>query len=331
MLEWFEANHIPIDYVAGTSMGGLVAGAYATGMSPDEIRALMKYVDWDNMFLADSPYKFKSFRRREDARAFPSQLKFGLKGGFQVPTGVNPGQRILWLLNRIALPYGVLDSFDSLPTPFRCVATDLNKSEAVVLDKGNLSLAMRATMAIPAVFTPVQMGDRLMVDGGTLNNIPADVVRGMGADIVIAVDVSADVDGNESARLTLFGVMGKTIDTMMMPGIRNALKSADVVIDPDLTGPDRARLAEERRPGRARSRRHRRDEGTTRSVSPWTRRCGRLTRRSVGASARVRSPRSRSSGWTASTPRARPSSSAPSPRLRARPSTWRPSRFRSRT
>jgi NTE family protein len=236
VLEWFEENHIPIDYVAGTSMGGLVAGAYATGMSPAEIRELMKEVDWDSMFLADSPYKFKSFRRREDARAFPSQLKFGLKGGFQVPTGVNPGQRILWLLNRIALPYGVLDSFDSLPTPFRCVATDLIKAEAVVLDKGNLSLAMRATMAIPAVFTPVPIGDRLYVDGGTLNNIPADVVRQMGADIVIAVDVAADVEVTEGGRLSLFGVMGKTIDTMMMPGIRNALKSADYVIDPDLKG-----------------------------------------------------------------------------------------------
>ena len=167
---------------------------------------------------------------------FPSQLKFGLKGGFQVPTGVNPGQRIMWLLNRIALPYGFLDSFDALPTPFRCVATDLNKAEAVVLDRGNLSLAMRATMAIPAIFTPVQVGDRLMVDGGTLNNIPADVVRQMGADIVIAVDVAADVEGAENARLSLFGVMGKTIDTMMMPGIRASLKSANVVIDPDLRG-----------------------------------------------------------------------------------------------
>ena len=236
VLEWFEENRIPIDYIGGTSMGGLVAGAYATGMNPAEIRALMKEVDWDNMFLADSPYKFKSFRRKEDARAYPSQLKFGLKGGFQLPSGVNPGQRILWLLNRIALPYGILDSFDSLPTPYRCVATDLNKAEQVVLDRGNLSLAMRATMAIPLVFTPVQVGDRLLVDGGALNNIPADVVRQMGADIVIAVDVAADVDGTETAKLTLFGVVGKTIDAMMMPGIRNALKSADVVIDPDLKG-----------------------------------------------------------------------------------------------
>jgi NTE family protein len=236
VLEWFEENRIPIDYIGGTSMGGLVAGAYASGMGPAEIRELMKEVDWDNMFLADSPYKFKSFRRREDARSYPSQLKFGLKGGFQLPTGVNPGQRILWLLNRIALPYGILESFDQLPTPYRCVATDLNKSEQVVIDRGNLSLAMRATMAIPLVFTPVQIGDRLLVDGGALNNIPADVVRQMGADIVIAVDVAADVDGTESAKLSLFGVVGKTIDTMMMPGIRNALKSADVVVDPDLKG-----------------------------------------------------------------------------------------------
>jgi NTE family protein len=236
VLEWFEENRIPIDFIGGTSMGGLVAGAYATGLSPDEIRAMMKDVDWDNMFLADSPYKFKSFRRKEDARAYPSQLKFGLKGGFQLPSGVNPGQRILWLLNRIALPYGILESFDQLPTPYRCVATDLNKAEQVVLDRGNLSLAMRATMAIPLVFTPVQIGDRLLVDGGALNNIPADVVRQMGADIVIAVDVAADADGTETAKLTLFGVVGKTIDAMMMPGIRNALKSADVVIDPDLKG-----------------------------------------------------------------------------------------------
>jgi NTE family protein len=236
VLEWFEANRIPIDFVAGTSMGGLVGGAYATGMSPQEIRALMEVTDWDNMFLADSPFKYKSFRRKEDSREFPSQLKFGLKGGFQMPSGINPGQRILWLLNRIALPYGILDSFDQLPTPFRCVATDIKKGEAVVLDRGNLSNAMRATMAIPLVFTPVEDGDRLYVDGGTLNNIPADVVEAMGADVVIAVDVATDLDGTEKTRITLLGVLGKTLDAMMKPGTRAALKSADLIIDPDLKG-----------------------------------------------------------------------------------------------
>lgn len=238
VLEWLEANRIPVDYIAGTSMGGLVAGAYAAGMSPDEIRQLMREVDWDNMFLADSPYKFKTFRRREDSRLFPSQLKFGLKGGFKGPSGINPGQRIQWLLNRIALPYGTLASFDELPTPFRCVATDINNAEPVVLASGSLSTAMRATMAIPAVFTPVRIGDRLLVDGGALNNVPVDVVRAMGADIVIAVDVAADIDteNEPQTELSLLGVVGKTIDAMMTPPVRRALADATHVVDPDLRG-----------------------------------------------------------------------------------------------
>lgn len=238
ILEWFEANHIPIDYVAGTSMGGLIGGAYATGMNSAEIRRLMREVDWDNVFLADSPYKFKTFRRREDVRLFPSQLKFGLKGGLKGPTGINPGQRIEWVLNRIALPFGRLDSFDELATPFRCVAADVIKAEQIVLGSGSLTTAMRATMAIPGVFTPVRMGGRLLVDGGALNNVPTDVVRAMGADLVIAVNVAADLEEEniEQTELSLFGVIGKTIDAMMTPPIRRALESADLVIDPDLRG-----------------------------------------------------------------------------------------------
>ena len=164
----------------------------------------------------------QEFPATEDARAYPSQLKFGLKGGFQLPSGVNPGQRILWLLNRIALPYGVLDSFDALPTPYplRRDRPQQGRSRSSSTAATCRSPCARRWPS-PLVFTPVQIGDRLLVDGGTLNNIPADVVRQMGADIVIAVDVAADVDGNETAKLTLFGVMGKTIDAMMMPGIRN--------------------------------------------------------------------------------------------------------------
>ena len=236
VLEWFEANHIPVDLIAGTSIGGLVAGGWAAGMSPAELRTLMREADWDNMFLADSPYTYKTLRRKEDARAFPSQLRFGLKGGFHVPTGLNPGQRVLWMLNRMTLPYGPLRSFDDLPTPFRCVATDLIKSEVVVLDRGSLSTALRATMATPGVFSPVALDGRLLVDGGTLDNIPADVVRAMGADVVIAVDVSADYDGQAGAiGLTMFEVLGRTIDTMMLAGTRVSLKTADLVLDPDLT------------------------------------------------------------------------------------------------
>ncbi len=105
LLRWFEENRIPVDYIAGTSMGGLIGGAYASGLTPDEIQALMKEADWDLMFLADSPFRYKTFRRKEDARAFPGQIDFGLKGGFKLPSGLNAGQQIEMLLDRIALPY----------------------------------------------------------------------------------------------------------------------------------------------------------------------------------------------------------------------------------
>ena len=236
VLRWFEEHHIPIDFIVGTSMGGLIAGAYASGMSPDEIGELLKESDWDLMFLSDSPYRFKTWRRKQDKREFPSQLEFGLKHGLTLPGSLNPGQQVALLLDRIALPYGDLESFDDLPTPFRAVATDLRKGEVVVLGRPPLSRAMRATMAIPGVFAPINWDDWLLVDGGTLNNVPADVVRSLSADIVIAVDVGADVGDEEQQQQSLLSLLGKTIDTMMTTSTRRALASADLIIDPDLKG-----------------------------------------------------------------------------------------------
>ena len=236
VLEWFEEHRIPIDFVVGTSMGGLVAGAYASGMTPAEIRQMMREADWDLMFLADSPFRYKSFRRKLDKRAFPSQLEFGLKHGLSLPGALNPGQQVALMLDRIALPYGDLQSFDDLPTAFRAVATDLRKGEVVVLDRPPLARAMRATMAIPGVFAPVNWEDWLLVDGGALNNIPADVTRSLGADVVIAVNVGADAGDESQQQQSLIALLGRTIDTMMTTSTRRALESATLVIDPDLKG-----------------------------------------------------------------------------------------------
>jgi len=236
VLEWFEQHRIPIDYIAGTSMGGLVAGAYATGMTPAEIREWIRGIDWDLMFLADSPFKYKTFRRKQDKRAYPSLLEFGLKHGFTLPSGLNPGQQVTFLLDHLALPYYDLQSFDDLPTPYRCVATDLKSSKAIVLGKGPLSQAMRATMAIPGVFTPVSLESWLLVDGGALDNVPGGVVRQMGADVVIVVNVAADDATDAETQQSLFSLLGRTIDAMMTGSVREALKNADVVIDPDLKG-----------------------------------------------------------------------------------------------
>jgi NTE family protein len=236
VLQWFEEHNIPIDYIVGPSMGGLVAGAYASGMTPAEIRELLKTSDWDLMFLSDSPYKYKTFRRKQDKRDFPSQLEFGLKGGVSLPGALNPGQQVALLLDRISLPYGDLKSFDDLPTPFRAVATDLRKGDVVVLGRPPLARAMRATMSIPGVFAPVNWDEWLLVDGGVLNNVPANVARGLGADIVIAVNVGADVGDEKEQTASLLALLGKTIDTMMTSGTRRGLESADIIVDPDLTG-----------------------------------------------------------------------------------------------
>ena len=206
LLRWFEEHRIPVDYLAGTSVGALVAAAYATGLSPDEIQALMRETNWDRMFLADSPFTSKTFRRKEDARAFPGQLNFGLKGGFKLPSALNSGQQVELLLDRIALPYFALENFDALPTPFRAVATDIRLAQPVVLNSGSLSDALRASMAMPGLFAPVAVDGRLLVDGGVLNNLPADVVKTMGARVVIAVNVSATTDATP-APTTLFGVL----------------------------------------------------------------------------------------------------------------------------
>jgi NTE family protein len=235
LLRWFEEHRIPIDYLAGTSMGGLVGGAYASGLSPDEIETMMKQADWDLMFLGDSPYKYKTFRRKEDARAFPGMLDFGLKGGFKLPSGLNAGQQVELMLDAIALPYFAVKNFDELPTPFRCVATDIRAGEPLVMGDGSFARALRATMSIPAVFTPVALDERLLVDGGALNNVPADVVKKMGADVAIAVNVSSSTDP-PSPPTTIFAVLGQTLDSLMTVGTREALKSADMIIVPDLRG-----------------------------------------------------------------------------------------------
>jgi len=235
VLRWFEEHRIPIDVVVGTSMGGLVGGGWASGMDSAEIEALMAGTDWDRMFLAQAPFEAKTFRRKQDARAFPSQRVFGLKRGLRLPSGLNSGQFVQLLLDRMALPYGDLESFDDLPTPFRCVAADLNTSTVVVLDSGSLAWAVRATMSLPGVLSPVVGDGRVLVDGGILDNVPADVVRSLGATVVVAVDVAADFARPEPPD-TIFGVLGGSLDTMMIAATRETLKAADLVIDPDVTG-----------------------------------------------------------------------------------------------
>ncbi len=173
VIRWFEEHRIPIDVVAGTSMGGLIGGAFATGLDAGEIQTMLAAIDWDEMFGA-STFKYKNIRRKEDARAYPSRLEFGIKRGIVAPPSLNNGQQVELLLSRIAAPSYDIDSFDQLPTPFRCVAVDIVSASQVVLDHGSLAQAMRATMSLPLIFPPVELDGRVLVDGGVMNNVPAE-------------------------------------------------------------------------------------------------------------------------------------------------------------
>ena len=232
VLEWLEEHRVPIDAVTGTSMGGLIGGVYATGISVAEIRALTGESRWDAVLSTEAPFEDKTFRRKEDRRAFPAGIELGVHRGLWLPGGLNPGQRIALLLDGLTLPYSALRTFDDLPTPFRCVAFDINKSEGVVLGSGVLAEAMRATMAIPGLFPPVTIDAGLLVDGGLLNNVPVEATRQMNVDVVIAVDVSRDPSA--IPYVTALSMVSRAVDAVMVNGAKRNLASADVVIVPDV-------------------------------------------------------------------------------------------------
>jgi NTE family protein len=229
VIRWLEAHRIPIDVAAGTSMGGLVGGAFASGMDAGELQTFIASLDWDLLFGA-STFAYKNIRRKTDARAYPSRLEFGLRGGIVPPTALNSGEYVELLLGRIAAPYFDVEDFDDLPTPFRTVAVDLLSAQPVVMRRGSLANAMRATMSLPLIFPPTELDGRVLIDGGTMNNVPADVVKAMGADRVVAVNVG-DLSDREGLSYTMLGLAGDTLDAMMRASTRRALASADVIIN----------------------------------------------------------------------------------------------------
>ena len=237
VLKVLEENRIPIDYIAGTSMGAIVGGLYASGMSPDELETLISRIDWLDAFIERIPRTDRSFRRKRDDDYYLVRHKPGLSGdGFRFPSGLLDGQKIDLLLKKLALPVVDVRDFDDLAIPFRAVATDLATGETVVLDHGDLALAMRASMSIPAVFAPREIDGTLLVDGGVSCNLPIDVVRRMGADIVIAVDIATPL--LERERLQSVLAVTDQITTILTRRDADrqigALTGEDVLITPDL-------------------------------------------------------------------------------------------------
>jgi NTE family protein len=232
VIQWLEQNHIPVDRVAGTSLGSIVGAMYATGMSPAEIQKFAEGIDWDDVLAPEPTYQQLSYRRKQDRRDYQIEAALGLKHGLKGPNGFNPGHGVGLLLDRIAFPASGIASFDDLPIPFRCVATDMLTGDRVVLHDGSLATAVRASMAIPGVFTPVEVGGRVLADGGMVENIPVDVVREMGADTVIAVYLRVPLGEREQLE-TLTGVLSRALEVMLLQNERRSLALANATITVD--------------------------------------------------------------------------------------------------
>jgi NTE family protein len=229
VLKYFEEHHIPIDAVAGTSMGGLVGGFYATGLDSAQLDNVVRTVDFNEIFRAVPDYDDRTIAEKQEWYK-AAGVAFRFKRNLSLPTGLNTGQPLALLLSRYTQSYAELPSFDELPTPFRCVATDLVTSEAFILDSGSLPLALRSTMALPGVFTPVEWGGHILVDGGTVDNIPVDAARGMGTDVVIAVSLEpALVKAKDLNSLTT--VLRQVVSTVVIQNERRSKKAADLVIE----------------------------------------------------------------------------------------------------
>ncbi|HEU0224688.1 MAG TPA: patatin-like phospholipase family protein [Steroidobacteraceae bacterium] len=237
VLRVLEEHRVPIDAIAGTSMGAVIGGLYASGMTATEIEALMSTLDWNEAFRDRSPRRDMNFRRKQDDREFLVRFPLGVKGGdLRVPRGLIQGQKLTQILRRETIGVSQVTDFDRLPTPFRAVATDLETGERVVLANGDLTEALRASMSAPGVFAPVEIGGRLLVDGGLVENLPVDVAKAMGVDLVIAVDVGFQPVGRKELNSAL-AVSNQMLTIMMLRETarqRALLGAADLLIEPAL-------------------------------------------------------------------------------------------------
>ena len=237
VLKVMHELRIPVDYVTGTSMGSIVGGTFASGMSVAEMEQKVLAIDWDAV-LDDRVGRANMMqRRKDDARTALMRMEFGVRDGqLLMPAGAIYGQKLEFLLADLTATTPGLQEFDKLPTPFRAVATDLETGQEVVFAKGYLRQAMRASMSVPGAFDPVDIDGRILVDGGLVNNVPVDVARDMGAQVVIAIDVGA-LNRKRAGLNTLPAILDQMINISIRRNADESLASLterDVKIVPDL-------------------------------------------------------------------------------------------------
>ncbi|MEX0299483.1 MAG: patatin-like phospholipase family protein, partial [Kordiimonas sp.] len=239
VLKTLEENRIPVDYIAGTSFGAIVGALYASGYSAEELDRTLHELDWAKLLSDSAPRTHRSMQRKRDDQDASIEMEIGYKNGeFLLPTGLVRGNQLRLTLSQLMGRANRVTHFDQLPIPFRAVAADLLTGDEVILEDGNLASAVLASMSVPGLFPPFERGDQLLVDGGIVNNLPINVARSMGADIVIVVDIGAPPATREE--LTSFTKVLRQMIALLTRKSRQAqletLKDTDILIKPDTLG-----------------------------------------------------------------------------------------------
>ena len=249
VLKVIEEKRIPVDFIAGTSMGAIIGGLYSSGLSPEEIERILASTDWNDLFSDRPSRQHLSFRRKQEDLDSLWKIEMGWKKGLTFPASLIAGDKLMFYLRKVTLHTHGVSSFDDLPIPFRAVATDVESGDAVVLSKGDLPEALRASMAIPGVFGAEEIEGRLLVDGFLSQNLPVSVARDRGVSVIIAVDVGSLL----SKRTELTSVFAFANQTLTMMSRKNTkeqlalLRQGDILIEPklgEMAGLDFSRTAD---------------------------------------------------------------------------------------
>lgn len=233
ILNIIDSLDIPIDYIVGTSMGATVGALYATGYSAKDMIREIESHNWEEIFADKSSTKKTPINIKDENSRYA--ISFPIKGGIRLPQGIIKGQQMINLLSFYTLKYHNINDFSKLPIPFTCVAVNLETGEEVRLENGFLPQALRASMAIPTVFTPSKIDNKLLVDGGLINNFPVDIAREKGFDYIIGIDVQTPLRTKQKLR-SVTDVLSQMVAFTGKPKNDKNIKLCDIYINPDLEG-----------------------------------------------------------------------------------------------
>jgi NTE family protein len=236
VLKLIEKHNIPIDYITGTSMGSIVGALYSIGYSASEIERIAKNLDWEGVFDGSTKRRLISIEEKDQEGKYVIEVPVK-KGIPVIPTGLISGQKLEMELAKITWSVHDVDNFSKFPIPFACIATDIETGKAVVLKKGYLPDALRASMAIPSVFTAVEIDNKLLVDGGLVKNFPVSNAIEMGADIIIGVDVQAPLYTKKELT-SMLKIMEQAASFINDKSTKEESKLVDILIKPNIEGYD---------------------------------------------------------------------------------------------